>query len=137
MVEIYERRIKRLEARVGGDDEDDVAEANKGLNETLGLLDKANKAIEDLEKFYEKVQEWGKPDQRIIGHIRSFPAIAFIVGPEGFTEDWGAFEFDSRKFNNAFKGNFIDLGMSCFISLQVIESNDYTQVRRSHSTISP
>jgi hypothetical protein len=66
---------------VGGDDEDDVAEAKKGLKETRGLLDKANKAIEDLEKFYEKVKEWGKPDQRIIGHIRTSPAIAFNVGP--------------------------------------------------------
>jgi hypothetical protein len=136
MVEIYERRIKRLEARVGGDVDEDVAEAKKGLKKAWGLLDKANKAIEDLEKFYEKVK-WGKPDQRTIGYIRSSPAIAFNVGLEGFTEDWGAFELDSHKFNGAFKGNFIDLGMSCFISLQVIKSNGYTQVRRSHSTISP
>ena len=63
--------------------------------------------------------------------------MTFNVGPEGFTEDWGAFELDSRKFNGAFKSNFIDLGMFCFLSLQVIESNGYTQVRGSHSTISP
>ena len=64
MVEIYERRIKRMEARVGGDVDEDVAEAKKGLKEAWGLLEKANKAIEDLEKFYEKVK-WGKPDHRL------------------------------------------------------------------------
>ena len=136
MVEIYEGRIERLEAGVGGDVDEDVAEVKKGLKEARGLVDKANEAIEDLEKFYEKVK-WGKPDQRTIGYIRSSPAIAFNVDPEGFTKDWGAFELDSRKFNDVFKDNFIDLGMSCFITLQVIESNGYTQVRRSHSTISP
>ncbi|KAI0276971.1 hypothetical protein BGY98DRAFT_1097794 [Russula aff. rugulosa BPL654] len=111
MVEIYEGQIKRLEARVGGDDDEDVAEAKKDLKKTRGMLDDANEAIEDLEKFYEKVKkEWGKPSQRTIGYIRSSPAIAFNVGPEGFTEDWGAFELDGSKFKDAFKGNFIDLG---------------------------
>ena len=138
MVEDYERQIKRLEKRAGGDDDEEVAVAKKELKETRGLLDKANEAIEDLYKFYERVKkEWCEPDQRTIGYIRSSPAMAFNVGPEGFTEDWGAFELDSRKFNDAFKGNFIDLGMFCFISLQVIESNGHTQVRRSHSSISP
>jgi hypothetical protein len=57
MVGIYEGRIKRLEARVGGNDEEDVAEARMELSKTRGLLDEAN---EDLEKFYEKVKkEWG------------------------------------------------------------------------------
>ena len=74
MVEIYEGQIKRLEARVGGDDDEDVAEAKKDLKKTRGMLDDANEAIEDLEKFYEKVKkEWGKPSQRTIGYIRSFP----------------------------------------------------------------
>jgi len=47
-------------------------------------------------------------------------AIAFNVGPDGFTEDWGAFELDGPKFKDAFKGNFIDLGAFRFISLQVV-----------------
>ncbi|KAJ7925974.1 hypothetical protein B0H13DRAFT_2654136 [Mycena leptocephala] len=108
MVEIYERQIKRFEATVGGDEEEDVAEAKKELKQTRGH---ANEAIKDLEKFYEKVKkEWGKPSQRTIGYIRSSPAIAFNVGPEGFADDWGAFELDGLKFKDAFKGNFIDLG---------------------------
>jgi hypothetical protein len=45
---------------------------------------------------------------------------AFNVGPEGFIKDWGAFEFDSPKFKDAFRGNFINLGAFLFISLQVI-----------------
>ncbi|KAL5531494.1 hypothetical protein ACEPAG_4371 [Sanghuangporus baumii] len=111
MVGIYEGQIKRLEARVSGDDDEDVAEAKKELKKTRSLLDDANEAIEDLEKFYEKVKkDWGQPKQRIIGYIRSSPAIAFNVGPKGFTEDWGAFELDGPKFKDAFKGNFIDLG---------------------------
>lgn len=60
MVGIYEGQIKRLEARVGGDEEEDVAEAKKELKKT-GLLDDANEAVEDLEKFYEKVKEWASP----------------------------------------------------------------------------
>ncbi|KDQ53459.1 hypothetical protein JAAARDRAFT_424691 [Jaapia argillacea MUCL 33604] len=111
MVEIHEGQIKRLEARVGGDDDEDVAQSKKELKKTRGLLEDANDAIEDLEKFYEKVKkEWSQPKQRTIGYIRSSPAIAFNVGPEGFTEDWGAFELDGAKFKDAFRGNFIDLG---------------------------
>ena len=88
MVKIYEGQIKRFEAKVGGNDEEDVAEARKLLRQNRGLLDGANEAIEDLEKFYKKVKkEWGQPKQRTIGYIRSSPAMAFDVGPGGFTED--------------------------------------------------
>jgi hypothetical protein len=91
------------------------------LKKTRGLLNDATDATEGLEKFYEKVKkEWAKLSQRAIGYIGSCPAIAFNVGPEGFTEDWGAFEHDSPGFKDAFKGNFIDLGAFRFISLQVV-----------------
>jgi hypothetical protein len=60
----------------------------KELKKARGLLDEAN---EDLENFYEKVKEWGKPSQRTIDYNRSSPAIAFNVGPESFTEHWDAF----------------------------------------------
>ena len=121
MVELYEGQIKRLKVRVDGDDKDNAAEAKKELRKTQGLLDEVNEAIEDLEEFYKKIKkEWGAPSQRTIGWIRSSPAIAFNVGPEGFTEDWGAFELDSGKFKEAFNGNFIDLGAFRFLSLQVV-----------------
>ena len=110
-VEIHEGQINRLEARVGGDEDEDVASTKKDLRKTRGLLDDANEAIKDLEQFYGMVEkEWGNPSQRIIGYIRSSPAISYNVGPGGFTEDWGAFELDGPKFKDAFRGNFIDLG---------------------------
>lgn len=59
-------------------------------------------------------------EERTIDYIRSFPAIAFNVSPEGFTEDWGAFEFNSLKFKDASRGNVIDLGVFLFILLQVV-----------------
>ncbi|KAH9925767.1 uncharacterized protein B0H18DRAFT_1169292 [Fomitopsis serialis] len=111
MVGHHEQQIKRLEARVDDAYEEDVAEAGKKLEKTQAQLEDANKAIEDLEKFYETVKEdWGQASQRIIGHIRSSPAVSFNVGPKGFTEDWRAIELDGPKFRDAFKGNFIDLG---------------------------
>ena len=118
MVEIHEGQIQRLKARAGGDDEDGVAEAKKELRKTREMLNEANEAIEDIEKFYNTVKkEWGKPAQRTIGYIRSSPAIAFSVGPEGFTEDWGAFELDGSKFKDAFRENFVDFGAFRFVLL--------------------
>ncbi|KAF8839846.1 hypothetical protein BDN67DRAFT_990623 [Paxillus ammoniavirescens] len=108
MVRVHKGQIKKLEARVGGDNEDEVAEAKKELKKTRAPLDDAN---EDLERFYYKVKkEWGRPIERTVGYIRSSPAVAFNVGPERCTEDWGAFELDGPKFKDAFKGNSIDLG---------------------------
>ncbi|KAJ7077374.1 hypothetical protein B0H15DRAFT_861665 [Mycena belliarum] len=111
MVEIYGRNITKLEARVKGDDEEDVAEAKKELKKTRLLLDDANEAIEDLEKLYTTVKkDWSKPEQRTIGHIRYSSALTLEAAPGGFTADWGAFELDGSKFKDAFRGNFIDLG---------------------------
>ena len=121
MVGIYKGQIEKSEARVDGDDESDVAEAKKELRKTRSLLDEAIEAVEDLERFYETVEKkWRKPkEQRTIGHIRYSPAVAFNVGPEGFTEDWGAFELDGPKFRDAFKGNLIDLGVRSAPELRV------------------
>ena len=115
MLPIHEDQIAKLKTKVEAMNEanNEVAaeEAREELEETERLLQKMHKAIEDLEKFYDKVKrEWDPPKQRIIGHIRSSPALTFNVGPEGFTEDWGAFELDGSKFKDAFKGNFINLG---------------------------
>jgi hypothetical protein len=81
-------------------------------------LEEANEAIEDLEEFYGRVEnDWGRPEQRIIGHTRNTPAVSFNVGRSVFTEDWGAFELDDSKFKDAFRGNFIDFGALRFIML--------------------
>lgn len=115
--EIYEKQIDHLQATAAGGDEEDVEEANKEAMRIQRLLADTNEAIEDLERFYEKVKnDWGRASQRIIGHIRYSPAISHNVGPEGLTEDWAAFELDRSKFKDAFKGNFVNLGTSSFMS---------------------
>ncbi|KAG9079402.1 hypothetical protein FRC06_007752, partial [Ceratobasidium sp. 370] len=121
MVGIHEGQIKRLKARVDGDDEEDAAAAEKELRKALALLGDTIEAIENLEKFYEKVKkDWGKASQRIIGHIRSSPAVAFNVGPEGFTEDWGAFELDGPKFKDGSRAT------SLILVRTEIESDNFT-----------
>lgn len=140
MVELHERQITRLRAKVDGDDKDAVAEAEKELRKTQSLLDEANEAIEELEKFYAQFKkDWGQRKQRTIGYIGSSPAIAFNVGLEGFTEDWGTFELDCDKFKDAFRGNCIDLGAFRFISPRLSSPTVtlYAQAPRSRPTSPP
>ncbi|KAI0032653.1 hypothetical protein K488DRAFT_49424 [Vararia minispora EC-137] len=112
MVEILERDIKRSKDKLEGDeelDEDDVAEAKKELTKAQGQLAEANEAIEALEKFYATVKkDWGSAKNRIIGHIRRSPPVAFNVQPGGFTSDWAVIELDGSRFKN-YKGSFIGL----------------------------
>ncbi|KAF8158037.1 hypothetical protein B0H34DRAFT_749405 [Crassisporium funariophilum] len=112
MIIIYERQIDRWDAEAKAMTAGDNEEAEtKALEETRELLKTTHQAIEDLDKFYDTVKsEWGPPEQRTIGHIRSSPAVTLNASPGGFTEDWGAFELEGSKFKNAFKGNFLDLG---------------------------
>lgn len=115
MLEIHKADIEKLEKKLESEDEDDVEEANDGLAKVRTRLADANKAIEDLEKFFSTVKkDWGLASQRIIGHIRRCPPVAFNVQPGGYTEDWAAIELDGAKFKN-FKGNFIDLGAFFFL----------------------
>ncbi|KXN93289.1 hypothetical protein AN958_00213, partial [Leucoagaricus sp. SymC.cos] len=109
MVKIHEEDIERLEKRVSGD-EDDVVEARRGLTKVRGQLEEANQAIEALKMFYDTVKkDWGPANNRIIGHIRHSPPIAFNVQPGGFTKDWAAIELDGPKFKE-YSGPSIDLG---------------------------
>ena len=75
------------------------------------MLNGATKDADALTEFrlYLK-DEWSTLDQRKIGFARNSPALEYNVQPEGFTEDWGAFQLDKAKFKEAFNGNFIDLG---------------------------
>jgi len=45
-----------------------------------------------------------------LGQIVCSPPITLGAGTEGFTEDYAIVELDSSKFEEAFKGNVIDLG---------------------------
>lgn len=98
------------------EDDEEVADARKELRQAKEQVIAVNEAIETLEKFYSDVKKnWGVARQCVIGHIRVSPALAFNVGPDGFTEDWGAFEIDGPKFAKAFKGNVMDLGELRFV----------------------
>ncbi|KAF8162649.1 hypothetical protein B0H34DRAFT_794449 [Crassisporium funariophilum] len=137
MLQQHDEGIERLEKRLAGgvdgddDDEDEVAEAKKELELTRAQSKAVNDAIKTLEQFFAQVKmDWGAPRQRVIGHIRSSPAVAFNVGTEGFTEDWGAFEIDGPKFAKAFKGNVLDLGEFRFVL-------DLSRFRPPSLTITP
>ena len=78
MVEIYEEQIKRLEARVVGDEEEDVAEAKKELTKIQAL-------DEDLEKFHEtrrSRRNGASPASAPSATSIPLPSVAFDVGPK-------------------------------------------------------
>ncbi|KAF8588036.1 hypothetical protein K439DRAFT_1613794 [Ramaria rubella] len=98
-------------------DEDNIEKATGRLREIQRLLDEANKAMPALEKFHDYVTEnWSQPSQRILGHIICSPPVALGAGTEGFTEDYAIVELDNSKFEKAFMGNVIDIGVE--ISLE-------------------
>ena len=106
MAGYYEREIKRLEEKVKSKEE-----AEEDLRKTRRMLADANKAIEDLERFYTKViTEWSDSELRNIGHICYSPALSYNTMEEGYTEDWGTFECYEDSFKDTFMGNVIDLG---------------------------
>jgi hypothetical protein len=116
MAEIYDRQIKGLQKQIenstaGEDDDDDIDNATGRLEKIQKSLDNANEAMEALYKFHGEVtKNWGRQNQRILGHIVRSPPITFGAGTEGFTEDYAVVELDSSKIDKAFKGNVIDLG---------------------------
>lgn len=107
---IYEDQIKKLETKAEGN----TLAARKGeqqLNETRELLGKTGKAIDELKELYETTKEWGKPSQRVIGHIIRSPAITVDTLPHGFTKDLAIIKLDKEKFRNIDGNmNVLDLG---------------------------
>ena len=123
---------------------DCVGGAKEELERAQQSLDNTNKAIKELEQFYERLgRDWGQASQRIIGHVLRSPPISLDVGPEGFTEDYAIFELERSKFEKVFEGNVIDLGAFWSISLglsnlTVISRNGFsTQPVRSKPEVSP
>ncbi|KAI0247212.1 hypothetical protein BJV78DRAFT_953540 [Lactifluus subvellereus] len=111
MVELHERQIENLQARVAGADKEDVEKARKQLEKARKLLDDAGEAMQALKKFYdESKKKWSHPSRRVLGHIVRSPPITPGTGTEAFTEDYAVVELDSSKIKDAFKGNVIDLG---------------------------
>ncbi|KAH8992943.1 hypothetical protein EDB92DRAFT_1985916 [Lactarius akahatsu] len=121
MVDRHERQIKKLQARVDGEDNKDAEKATKQLEKAQRLLDDAREATQALETFYdESKKQWSDPRQRVLGHIARSPPITLGAGTEGFTEDYAVVELDRSKFKDAFEGNVIDLGTE-------ISEDDFTR----------
>ena len=108
--EIYRGSIRRLEGRVEGDTPA-AKKARKELKKTRELLEETTEAIDELQKLYEQTKkDFGKPNQRVIGHIVWSPAITVGTTPHGFTKDVCVVKLDKARFLPNFKGNVIDLG---------------------------
>ncbi|KAG8947964.1 hypothetical protein FRC04_010161 [Tulasnella sp. 424] len=105
--QIQRGRIRAVEGK------DDWA-ANKERQHAQAKLDKARKAVDGLETFYQDVSTlWATPESRILGHVVLSPPINVGVGStsEGYTEDWAVIEIDDSKVDATnFNGNAIDLG---------------------------
>jgi hypothetical protein len=108
--EIHRESIGRLEGRAEGDTSA-AKKAKKELKKTRELLEETTDAINDLQKLYEQTKkDFGKPSQRVIGHVVWSPAITIGTAPHGFTKDVCVVKLDKARFLPNFKGNVIDLG---------------------------
>ncbi|KAG6872099.1 hypothetical protein C0995_013023 [Termitomyces sp. Mi166 len=131
-VELYGRQIETLKKMTASEDEEEVAQAKRELENTQLLLKRANGVIEALVKFYDEVtRDWSDPNQRVLGHVvrsarkgllRTAP-LSHSIGPR------------SRR-PLSFKGNGMDLGASCFIlprpSWPIVLSRDGDSGRPVH-----
>jgi hypothetical protein len=76
-------------------------------------LEKAQTTVDELEVFYREITSgWIDANRRIIGHVDWAPAISVGAGDCSYTRDIGTFELDASKFESAFQGNVVDLGVS-------------------------
>jgi hypothetical protein len=108
--EIHRASIGRLEGRAEGDTPA-AQKARRDLRKTRELLDETSDAINELQELYEQTKkDFGKPSQRVIGHVVWSPAITVGTSPHGFTKDVCVVKLDMDRFLPNFKGNVIDLG---------------------------
>ena len=108
--EIHRESIRRFGGRVGGDTPA-AKKAKKELKKTRELLEETTDAINELRELYERTKkDFGKPSQRVIGHVFWSPAITIGAAPHNFTKDVCVVRLDKARFLPNFKGNVIDLG---------------------------
>jgi hypothetical protein len=109
--EIKRESIGRLEGKVEEGDTPAAKKAKKELAKTRELLQETTDAINELQNLYEQTKkDFGKPSQRVIGHVVWSPAITIGTAPHGFTKDVCVVKLDKARFLPNFKGNVIDLG---------------------------
>lgn len=110
MAEIHRESIGRLE-RMAEVDVHAGEKAEKKIEKTRELLEEASDAINELQQLFRQTEEdFGKPSQRVIGHIVWSPAITTNNAPHGFTTDICVIKLDEARFRPNFRGNVIDLG---------------------------
>ncbi|KAI6042333.1 hypothetical protein EDC04DRAFT_2970123 [Pisolithus marmoratus] len=108
--EIHRVSIERLEGDAEGDSSTAMT-AKKELLKTRQRLNSTIDAIDKLQKLYEQTKkDFGKSDQRVIGHVVWSPAITVGRAPQDFTKDVCVVKLDKARFLPNFKGNVIDLG---------------------------
>jgi hypothetical protein len=85
------------------------SEANSKRCDAQAELNRATRAREELETFYQDVSKnWATQESRILGHVILAPP---INNGKGYTEDWAIIEVDSSKVNESnFIGNAFDIG---------------------------
>jgi hypothetical protein len=92
-------------------DEEEAKQDKEQLRKTRQKLDDEKWAIAILEEFYMTLMaQWSDAARRNIGHVHYCPPISVDVKGERYTEDWGTFELNERKFKDYFRGNVVDLG---------------------------
>ena len=108
MIEYLHRRMDAADRM--GDKED----AEKERMEVRYELEKENNSKVVLEEFLLEVERnWGKIENRIIGHVVLSPPLKFNVGDRGSTQDWAVIEIHKSKVDETnFLGNCIDLDPS-------------------------
>ena len=86
----------------------DPEEAQAERDDVQPQLNKAQKAVEELEKFLSDVKKDGEnPKNRIIGHVVLSPPLILSAGKDGFTQDIAVIEVDTTKIDDTnFDGNY-------------------------------
>jgi len=108
----------RLEEKPQSEDPEEAEEDEKALKITRDQLAKVNQDNIDLEKFFKQINtQWNDISRRDIGFVDWAPKISIDVNGHRYTKDIGTFELDGPKFKAQFKGNVVDLGAFCLISL--------------------
>lgn len=144
-IEYYQEKIDARQDKskdYGADDEGTVvAEIKKrkaGLERYQQELDDANRVISALKDFHDEVKkDWHRKSQRVLGHVVRSPPLTFGAGPEGFTEDYALIELDSTRFEGAFEGNKLHIGMHFLLfRAPVPEPDCVVQIRISTGSLS-
>ena len=118
------REIVQLEAELESEDPEEAAEAKAAVEAKRSKLAKVKEDIGVLETFYNETNsQWGDLARRNIGHVDWAPAISVDIEGRHYTKDIGTFEVEAVRFSDQFKGNVVDLGPFCLISLIITSSN--------------